>query len=254
VSATPLLSTVHRRPLSVLAEELVLLYEDDHILVVNKPSGLLVHRGWGNDSITAVRLVRERTNKKVNPVHRLDRPTSGTLLFACSESANKALNTAFRDGQIVKRYLALVRGLTPDQGEIDNPVPSKPKGPRVAAQSIYWRRGTFERYSLVEVAPQTGRLHQIRRHLKHITHPIIGDVNYGKGDLNRHFRDEYDLQRLALHAGLLSFQHPITSEPLTFFAPLPDDLKRPLERMGLSESSWDMQDSLVVRPLVRPES
>jgi len=250
VPAPTRLSTVHRPSLEVLAEELVILYQDDDLVVVNKPSGLLVHRGWANDKITAVHLVREHTKKKVHPVHRLDRPTSGALLFACSESANKALNTAFREGRIEKRYLALVRGITPEQGAIDNPVPSRPKGPRVEAQSAYWRRSTFDRYSLVEVAPRTGRLHQVRRHLKHITHPIIGDVNYGKGDQNRLFREKFGLHRMALHAGLLSFPHPGTSELLTICAPLPNDLTAPFLQMGLAEPSWQMEDSLVVRPVM----
>ena len=211
------------------------LYQDDDIVVVNKPSGMLVHRGWDNDDVVAMTVVRDLVGKHVYPVHRLDRPTSGALIMALHKDAARALGTAFEHGQIAKAYLALVRGVTPEQGLIDHPVPKKPKGERVAAVTAFERKFIFERYSLVATWPKTGRLHQIRRHLKHITHPLIGDVNYGKGEHNRLFRKRFGLNRLALHASSISFDHPMRDETMVIHAPMPEDLAGPLRAMGVPE-------------------
>lgn len=210
-----------------------ILHRDEDIVVVNKPSGLLVHRGWDNDKVVAMTLVRDLVGCHVYPVHRLDRPTSGALIFALHKDAARILSQSFEAGSVRKGYLALVRGITPDDGVIDNPVPKKPKGPRVDAVTHYRRIFKFERYSLVEAWPQTGRLHQIRRHLKHITHPLIGDVNYGKGDQNRLFRERFGLSRLALHAATISFTHPTTHVAMQIQAPMPGDLAGPLKQMGI---------------------
>jgi tRNA pseudouridine65 synthase len=219
-----------------LAEELTILYQDDDVVVVNKPSGLLVHRGWGRDRVVAMTVTRNRVGKHVYPVHRLDRPTSGALVFALHKDAARGLAQGFERGDIDKRYVALVRGITPEEGVIDHPVPKTPKGKRVDAVTEFRRLFTFERYSLVEARPKTGRLHQIRRHLRHITHPLVGDVNYGVGDLNRLFRERFDLWRLALHAAELGFAHPMTGEPVRCKAPYPDDLAEPLRKMGVPEA------------------
>jgi tRNA pseudouridine65 synthase len=213
---------------------LPILYQDEALLVVNKPTGMAVHRGWANDRTSAVRLAR-RIVQEASPVHRLDRATSGVLVFCLGEENMRALQAGFGTAAVTKRYLALVRGILPEQGEIDHPLaPSKDK-PKRPALSRYRRLGTFERYSLVEVEPQTGRLHQIRRHLKHISHPIIGDVRYGRGDQNRLFRERFGLHRLALHAHSIAFPHPVTGAPMCVVAPLPDDLALPLSQMGLLE-------------------
>jgi tRNA pseudouridine65 synthase len=119
-----------------------------------------------------------------------------------------------------KRYLALTRGHPPEQGLIDHPIPRAPGEERVPAQTEFARIGTFERYALVVALPKTGRLHQIRRHLKHLSCPLIGDVRYGKGEHNRLFRERYALDRLALHAAALRFVHPWTGQRLTVRAPL----------------------------------
>ncbi|MDP9120657.1 MAG: pseudouridine synthase, partial [Acidobacteriota bacterium] len=118
-------------------------------------------------------------------------------------------------------------------GVIDHPIPRRPDGPRVAAVTEFRRLATFERYSLVEALPRTGRLHQIRRHFKHLSHPLIGDVRYGKGEHNRLFRSRFGLHRLALHALELAFEHPVERVPLRLVAPLPEDLAGPLRAMGL---------------------
>ena len=138
--------------------------------------------------------------------------------------------------KIQKSYLALVRGIAPESGIIDNPVPQKPKGKRVPAITEYRRLFEFERYSLVAAWPKTGRLHQIRRHLKHISHPLIGDVNYGKGEHNRFFRERFGLMRLGLHAASISFAHPQSLKPMTLHAPVPEDFVQTLRAMGVPES------------------
>jgi tRNA pseudouridine65 synthase len=219
-----------RSPLDVL-------YVDEHLIVVNKPSGLLVHRGWDDDRDVALTLVRDALGARVNPVHRLDRATSGALVFARTAEMTTALGALFAEGGVGKSYRALVRGVPPAEGVIDNPVPRREGGPRVPAVTRYRLLATSprERCSLVLALPETGRLHQVRRHLKHLGHPLIGDVNYGKGDLNRHFRATYQLHRLALHACTLAFTHPATGEPLRIVAPMPADLAAPLVALGLGD-------------------
>jgi tRNA pseudouridine65 synthase len=214
-----------------------LLLEAPRYIAIAKPSGLLVHRGWGDDPVTALDLARDRVGRFVYPVHRLDRPTSGVLLFALDPDAARALHGLIEAGEVQKRYLALVRGVPPEEGVIDHPIPRREGGPRVPAVTSFRRLYAGERLSLVEARPRTGRLHQVRRHLKHISHPVFGDANYGKGDLNRLFRDRYGLARLALHAAEVSFVDPWTGEPVRVAAPLPDDLRAPFDRIGIPPSA-----------------
>lgn len=217
-----------------MAMALHLLYRDDHLAIVDKPSGLLVHRGWGADPSVAMTLLRDQLGRWVYPVHRLDRGTSGALAFALDPTTAALLHERFEKGGARKRYLALVRGVPPEEGIIDHPIPSKPDGPRVSAVTAFRRIAAVGRFSLVEAEPRTGRLHQIRRHLKHLGHPLVGDVNYGRGEINRLFRAQYGLHRLALHARALSFEHPHTGVPVAVEAPLPDDLREPLARVGFA--------------------
>jgi len=214
---------------------LTLLHRDDRLAAFAKPSGMLVHRGWGDDAVVALDLAREAIGTRVHPVHRLDRATSGVLLFALDPACAAALGRMFEASAVQKEYLALVRGVPAEAGVIDSPVPRTEGGPRVPAVTAFRRRATIDRWSLVEARPETGRLHQIRRHLKHIGHPIVGDVNYGKGDVNRLFRERFGLHRLALHASRVALAHPITGARLVIAAPLPDDLRLPLLRMGFGE-------------------
>ena len=215
--------------------ELPILYRDEDLVIVNKPSGLLVHRGWGTDRVVAMAIVRDQLDRYVFPVHRLDRGTSGALVFALSSEMAAPVCAGFEEGRVTKRYLALVRGVPPDEGLIDHPIPSGPDGPRVPARTRFRRLFTFERYSLVEAVPETGRLHQIRRHLKHIDHPLVGDVNYGRGEINRLFRERFGLNRLALHALCLELDHPRTGVRIQVRAPMPSDLAEPLAKMGVPE-------------------
>lgn len=217
----------------LIYDPLPLLYRDDRLLAVAKPAGLAVHRGASRERVVALTLARDQVGRHVHPVHRLDRATSGVLLFAFDPETTRALQEQFEAGAVRKRYLALVRGITPDEGVIDHPIPRDEDGPRVPAVTAYRRLATFERYSLVEAFPCTGRRHQIRRHLKHISHPLIGDVRYGKGEHNRLFRERFGLSRLALHALEIAFAHPEDGRPLHLTAPVPEDLAGPLRAMGM---------------------
>lgn len=209
-----------------------ILYRDDDLVIVNKPSGLLVHRGWDNDDVVMMTLVRDALGMYIHPIHRLDRGASGALVFALSVDAARSLCAAFEHGLVEKRYLALVRGIPPEHGVIDYPIPRKPGGERVPAVTEVRRLAVYGRYSLVEAVPRTGRLHQIRRHLKHISCPLIGDVNYGKGEHNRLFRERYGLSRLALHAASLTVPHPADGRPICAGAPMPADLTEPIARLA----------------------
>ena len=225
----------HDTPIHTLG--LDILFEDEQLLVVNKPSGLLVHRGWGNDRVVLVDLVREHLRRATaHPIHRIDRQTSGVVLFAKDPENAKALSADFDRGEVRKEYWALVRGCPPRSGVIDHPIPRTEGGERVPALTHFSVmssvRLVIRAVSLVAAYPKTGRLHQVRRHLKHISHPIIGDANYGKGALNRAIRSEFGLARMGLHAARLAVRHPETGEEMTFAAPLPEDLRAPLIRMG----------------------
>lgn len=218
-----------------------ILYQDDDLIAVSKPSGMLVHRGWANDKHVAMTAVRDQIGKWVYPAHRLDRGTSGVLLFALSSEVAGVLGEAFRERRIDKRYLGIVRGVPACAGVIDNPVPNKDGGERVDAVTEYRRLGVAGRYSLVEATPRTGRLHQIRRHFKHISCPLIGDVRYGKGEHNRYFRDTFDLHRLALHCHGMALTHPTRGDRLELHAELPEDLARALTGLELAFSAESLR-------------
>lgn len=219
--------------------EIELLYVDAQIVVANKPSGLLVHRGWDNDDDVAMFRVRDAIGEHVYPVHRLDRGTSGALLFARSREVAATLGRAFESGRVDKRYLALVRGAPVEDGVVDYAIPKSEGGPRVPAVTRYrvLGRSTVDRCSLVLAMPETGRLHQVRRHLCHIHHPIVGDVKHGSGVINRHYRATYALHRLALHALTIAFDHPTTGARVEVTAPVPSDLAGPLSALGLDWSA-----------------
>jgi tRNA pseudouridine65 synthase len=216
--------------------DIELLHVDAHVVVANKPSGLLVHRGWDDDDDVAMFRVRDAIGQRVHPLHRLDRGTSGALVFARDPVSAAAMAAAFAEQRIDKEYVALVRGVPAAEGIVDYAIPKSEDGPRVPAVTRFRLLGAspVERCSLVLALPETGRLHQVRRHLRHLTHPLIGDVRYGSGPLNRHYRATYDLHRLALHAWRISFVHPVTGERVDVRAPLPDDLAAPLAKVGLA--------------------
>ena len=229
---------------------MLLLYQDDDLVVVSKPSGLLVHpTDQAPDRTSVLQQARDATGgAHLHPVHRLDRGASGVLVLARSPRAAARLQAQLEDGGAEKRYRVAVRGAPGDSGVIDHPIPRREGGPRVAAVTEYRRLAIVtvtvplapgapareQRYAWVEARPRSGRLHQIRRHLKHLGHPVLGDANYGRGEHNRLCAERFGLQRLALHAASLAFEHPGTGARVSFRAPLPPDLREPLERMGFS--------------------
>lgn len=229
-----------------------IVYRDAWLVAVDKPPGLLVHRSDVDRRETrfAVQVVRDRLGCPVWPAHRLDRGTSGVLLFALSAEIAAALGRAFESGAVAKRYATLVRGWPDERGVIDHPlavlddrsarVEDREPQPAVTHYSRLARleldvpddRHPTSRYALVELSPATGRRHQLRRHLKHIAHPILGDATYGKGRLNRTFAERVGVTRLWLHAHSLALAHPVTGAPLTIEAPLNEDWQRLLALPG----------------------
>jgi tRNA pseudouridine65 synthase len=238
-------------------EHLPVLYADEHLVVVNKPSGLLVHRSPidRHERRFAVQLLRNQLGRRVHPVHRLDKGTSGALAFALDRETAATLAADFANQRVAKTYLAVVRGWPAETGEIDHSlepvsdryVPATETGPK-PARTLFRRLGTVElpqrvdryptsRYALVELEPDTGRRHQLRRHLAHVSHPIIGDSTYGKGRHNRLFAELYGVQRLLLACVRLEMHHPITGDLLGINAPLANEFAALLERLGWSTSA-----------------
>lgn len=202
---------------------LKVLYQDPDFIAVDKPSGLLVHRTeLSTDRECAMTILRDQLGQWVYPVHRLDRATSGVLLFALNSKAAGDLSERFRAKEMRKTYLAVVRGYADTTGVIVQPLkrnPEKKNSPLLEAHTTYERVATTElpfaigrysttRYSLVKVRIETGRLHQIRRHMCTISHPIVGDTVYGDGKHNKFFREKFALRRLLLCAAGIEFEHP----------------------------------------------
>lgn len=222
---------------------LPLLHLDEHIAVINKPSGLLVHRSAidRRESEYAMKILRNQLGQWVYPVHRLDKATSGALVFALDKESARRMMQSFTSGQVAKSYLAVVRGFTLDAGRIDHPLKERldkmtdsladRSKPAQEAVTEYRRLAVVElphpvgryltaRYSLIKATPLTGRNHQIRRHMKHIFHPVVGDTTYGDGKQNDFFRTQFQCRRLLLHAREIEFPHPSTGQQLHIRAPL----------------------------------
>lgn len=218
-----------------IPKSIEVIYRDDAIVVVDKPSGLSVHRGDDQGSTFALNLTREAVGQWVYPVHRLDRATSGVLVFALSSDHARRLHDSFDSREVDKTYVALVRGEPPPRGVIDSPMEKREGGPDVEAVTEYETRfvSAVARLSLVVARPRTGRRHQIRRHLRRINHPIAGDVRYAKGVENRAYRAQLGLYRLALHARGISFTHPQTGDRVSFESAIPEDLAEPMRRIGV---------------------
>ncbi|WP_174874633.1 pseudouridine synthase [Vogesella oryzae] len=238
---------------------LTILYLDEHLIAIDKPSGLLVHRSEIDRRETrfAVQLLRDQIGQQVFPVHRLDRGTSGVLLFALDSATARLLNDGFAARQPGKTYLAIVRGHPQDSGDIDHAITRQPDereyvhgDAQLNAQPAFTRYRTLarcelpfavdrypqSRYALVQLAPETGRRHQLRRHLKHIAHPIIGDATHGKGVHNRFFLSQFNVGRMLLHAVELTLTHPHSGQPLTITAPLSGNFARLLREFGWQDA------------------
>ena len=217
---------------------LEILYQDEHFVAINKPHGLLVHRSKiANDADEfAVQLLRDQLGHNVYPAHRIDRKTAGVLLFALSNEMNSLLQTQFMERKVKKKYLAFVRGHMEDAGTIDYPL-KKERGTEQEAITHFttlkrgelpFPSGKFEtsRYSLVELVPETGRMHQLRRHLAHVLHPIIGDRPHGCNKQNKLFLEKLGMNTMLLHATELSFNHPVSGIEITIKAPLFGEFER----------------------------
>lgn len=231
-----------------------IIHQDDDLVAVNKPSGIKVHRGSydARRERFVLQLVRDQVGRHLYPVHRLDKPTSGILVFALNPGAARSLAKSFARRRVHKTYLAVVRGYIAETGEVDHPLRGSEDGevldkaPRPAL-TRYLRLDTAElpvavgryatgRYSLVQVVPATGRMHQIRRHMRHLRHPVINDRQYGDNKHNRFFSEDLRCRRLLLAATEIGFPHPRTRETTRLTAPLDADFMEVLRRMGWEQA------------------
>ena len=247
-----------------------ILYEDPDLVAIHKPAGFHVHPpedgSFIPDGVNTLRLLKAQIGRYLYPVHRLDRGTSGVLVFALSPEAARGLKESFDAGRVEKTYYAVVRGWTPEGGRIDSPLREKPsRRPRLApggteplpgtpsappanepapALTLYTRMATLElpvalgphgtsRYSLLQVFPRTGRWHQIRRHLARENHPIVGDAQHGDRVHNRHFQTEMRMGALLLTAHAVSFPHPGSGQVMRVTAPWRDLWHRTFDLFGL---------------------
>jgi len=238
---------------------LEILYQDEYLVAINKPSGLLVHKSPIDKHETrfALQILRDQIGQYVYPVHRLDKPTSGVLLFALNVGIAKEMALLFRNNAIKKTYLSVVRGYTEKMGTIDHPLKQmldtkaqKEQGITKEAQEAkteYVRLATVElpyavsrypaaRYSLLRLSPKSGRKHQIRRHMKHIFHPIVGDTKHGRGEHNKLFREKYGCHRLLLHAERMTFVHPVSKQSVIIEAGVDEMFQKLFGIFALDES------------------
>ena len=227
---------------------LAILHHDADLVVVNKPSGLVVHRSSrASDRVNCMTLLRDQLGQWVYPVHRLDRGASGVLVFGLSSDSARMLSSGWAEGRVEKRYVAVVRGWVEAEGEVDYALPPDEDRPRAPSRSLFRRLAAVElshhvgryataRYSLVELRPLTGRLHQLRRHMAHVRHPIVGDVTHGDGRHNRFFRSHLGSRRLLLHSHSIRLDHPTSSGRLEVRAPMDEEMERVVDALGLGKA------------------
>ena len=234
---------------------LTVLYRDDRLVAIDKPSGWLVHRSNldRHETRILVQALRDQLDRHVHPVHRLDKGTSGVLLFALDSDTARVLGQQFEHNEVRKRYLAVVRGWPAEHGVIDHPLKPErdeygdaPRGEAQAALTEYCRLASADfpvavdryptaRYALMALEPHTGRRHQLRRHMKHIAHPIIGDATHGKGVHNRFFQTQFGCHRLLLACTDIHFRHPETGQSLQLKAPVGDQFASVITQLGWAQ-------------------
>ncbi len=233
-------------------KELEIIYRDEYLVAINKPHGLLVHRTRISDEkkLFALQILRDQLGQHVYPAHRLDRKTSGVLLFALEEDVNRQMQFKFSSGEVKKKYLAIVRGYTEDEGIIDYPV-KKDNGKMAEALTRYKTLDKVEidmpsgpykttRYSLVEIFPESGRMHQIRKHFAHINHPIIGDRPHGCHIQNRLLKSKWNITTMMLHAHELLFLHPVSYEEVKIKAILHNEFRETIRILGFHTRHIDI--------------
>ncbi len=225
-----------------------IVYQDENLVAINKPNGLLVHRTEISEEkeVFAIQLLRDLLGQKVYNIHRIDRPTSGVLLFALNNEMSSIMSKYFKDKEIKKTYVALVRGWFPEFAILNHPIRNG-DGIFQSAETSFRLLEKYElsipvdpyetsRYSMIEAMPRTGRWHQIRQHLAHMRHYIINDRVHGTGHHNRMFTEQLGIYDLFLHAWRLEFEHPLTGRQITIEAGFPphwDQFKKILEAYAL---------------------
>ena len=211
---------------------LEIIYQDENLIAINKPHGLLVHRTQIAADATdfALQILRDQIGKRVFPIHRIDRKTSGVLLFGLNNEIVSMVQQTFLDFQVEKKYMAIVRGFFPEKIEVDYPLTNDRNKTQNAITffqkikqtelDIPFGKHLTSRYSLVEAIPKTGRQHQIRKHLNHLRHPIIGDRPHGCNKQNKLFKERWNFKTILLHAKELKFIHPVLKKELHLSASL----------------------------------
>lgn len=218
--------------------KLEVIFEDEYFICVSKPNNILVHHAYHSrnvaDEDSLLQLIKNETDLKVYPIHRLDRKTSGIILLAKQKEFVSKFQELFTNNKIQKTYFGVVRGFSPDAKTIDSPV--KGRDANVHKEALTYLKTlnnitlnipvkpyNSSRYSLIELLPKTGRMHQLRVHTNKISHPLIGDPKYGDKNHNIMFEDNFGFKNLFLHAGKLEFSHPFTSEKMILKATFPKD-------------------------------
>ena len=215
-----------------------IVFEDDYLLCVSKPNNVLVHHAFHSRNVaeedSLLQLIKNELGIKVYPIHRLDRKTSGIILLAKETHFVSKFQELFTNNEINKTYFGIVRGFSPETKTIDSPVKGRDANVHKEALThlktlekvtlnIPVKPYDSSRYSLVELSPKTGRMHQLRVHSNKISHPLIGDPKYGDKNHNLMFEENFGCTNMFLHAGKLDFKHPFTTEELTLKATFPKD-------------------------------
>ncbi len=207
-------------------------YQDEDIIVVNKPPNLLVHKNakLNNDKESLLSLLKKQTELYLYPIHRIDRPVSGIVIFALKPEVVSLFQAIWKTDKVKKTYTALIRGEYESAGSLDFELKS-PKGHYQDALTIYSPKENFPQATLMEIEIKTGRFHQIRRHFARTVNHVLGDRTHGKGKYNNHYRDNYNLMRIFLHSSTFKFEHPVTKKVITIHSPLPQDLQLVLDKL-----------------------
>jgi tRNA pseudouridine65 synthase len=239
-----------------VASELTILHRCERLCAVDKPAGMVVHRSeWCPEGEPVLQRLRDQIGRRVWPVHRLDRATSGVLLFALDAEAARAISVQFEQHTVDKRYHAIVRGWSDTSGIVDSPLREHPDAPEQAAHTEYRRMGRIDlpiavgryasaRYSWVEARPRTGRMHQLRRHFAHLRHPVVGDVRHGDGRHNRMFREQLALPGMMLRSVWLRLRD-LDERELAIAAPSGGATGEALARLA-----WTLDDHAVAPPSI----